>query len=65
MSSISPTGSEELPLVIKKNKMGKKVRRGNYKKFINQNSVVKTANLITSLEFPAFPEEIYLKRFKY
>jgi short-subunit dehydrogenase len=48
-----------------KNKMGKKVRRGNYKKFINQNSVVKTANLITSLEFPAFPEEIYLKRFKY
>ena len=48
-----------------KNKMGKKVRNANYKKFINQNSVVKTANLITSLEFPAFPEEIYLKRFKY
>ena len=45
--------------------MGKKVRNANYKKFINQNSVVKTANLITSLEFPAFPEEIYLKRFKY
>ena len=47
-----------------KNRMGKKVRSKNYKNFINQKSIVETINFICSTELPAFPEEIFLKRFQ-
>ena len=47
-----------------KNKMGKKVRGKEFNNFINQSSVIKTINFIINTDLPAFPEEIFLKRFR-
>ena len=47
-----------------KNSMGKKVRSTEFKKFIDQKSVVQIINYIQSTNLPAFPEEIFLKRFR-
>ena len=44
--------------------MGKKVRSREYKKFIDQKSVVQIINYIQSTNLPAFPEEIFLKRYR-
>ncbi len=47
-----------------KNKMGKKVRGGEFRKFIQSESVVKSLQFLIDIELPAFPEEIFLKRYK-
>jgi len=48
-----------------KNTLGKKIRDKNYKNFINQSSIINTIDYLCSIDMPAFPEEIYLKRFMY
>tara|TARA_B100001057_G_scaffold34033_1_gene30871 strand:- start:64 stop:777 length:714 start_codon:yes stop_codon:yes gene_type:complete len=47
-----------------KNKMGKKVRSKEFKKFINTRSVIKALQFLIDVELPALPEEIFLKRFR-
>ena len=47
-----------------KNKMGKKVKGGEFKKFIQTKSVIESLKFLADLELPAFPEEIFLKRYK-
>ena len=47
-----------------KNSMGKKVISKDFNKFIDQKSVVQSISYICSTNLPAFPEEIFLKRFR-
>ena len=44
--------------------MGKKVKGGEFKKFIQTKSVIESLKFLADLELPAFPEEIFLKRYK-
>ena len=43
--------------------MGKKVRGGEFRKFIQSETVVKSLQFLIDIELPAFPEEIFLKRY--
>ena len=47
-----------------KNKMGRKVRGGEFKKFIQTKSVIKALEFLINIELPALPEEIFLKRLR-
>ena len=47
-----------------KNNMGKKVRGGEFKKFILTKTVIKSLQFLIDIELPALPEEIFLKRYK-
>ena len=47
-----------------KNKMGKKIRGGDFKKFIETRSAIKALQFLIDVDLPALPEEIFLKRFR-
>ena len=47
-----------------KNKMGRKVRGGEFKKFIQTKSVINALEFLINIELPALPEEIFLKRLR-